>query len=380
MNNILKLRQLWQLIVALFLEIAREPGVLFWGILFPILMSLGLGLAFTKKQDVTRKVAIIIQKGESAAAPENEHVFQSFLKNCERSKSSEKNSWIWKYSIKDGKLGNSTFLFYSMDTEEAMKQLKRGTINLFLSSQNDSIEYHFDPLNADAELTYRKLIGIIGRTDIANTVTTAEIKPLTVKGTRYIDFLVPGLICMGVMMSSMWGISYGIIEKRSKKLLRRLVATPMKKSYFLIALISVRVFMNLFESAVLLIFSIIAFKMTIQGSIPALIMVYLAGNIAFAGIAVFASCHTSNTEVGNGIINFVVFPLMILSGIFFSYQNFPEWSLPVIRNLPLTMLTDGVRSIINEGAGYTEVGFPILIMLATGVFFFSVGLKLFKWH
>ena len=154
----------------------------------------------------------------------------------------------------------------------------------------------------------------------------------------------------------------------------------MKKSYFLIALISVRVFMNLFESAVLLIFSIIAFKMTIQGSIPALIMVYLAGNIAFAGIAVFASCHTSNTEVGNGIINFVVFPLMILSGIFFSYQNFPEWSLPVIRNLPLTMLTDGVRSIINEGAGYNEVAFPILIMLATGVFFFSVGLKLFKWH
>ena len=124
MNNIFKLRQLWQLIVALFLEIAREPGVLFWGILFPILMSLGLGLAFTKKQDVTRKVAIIVQKGESAASPENTPVFQSFLKNCERNKSSEKNSWIWKYSIKDDKLGNSTFLFYSMDTEEAMKTAK----------------------------------------------------------------------------------------------------------------------------------------------------------------------------------------------------------------------------------------------------------------
>jgi len=182
------------------------------------------------------------------------------------------------------------------------------------------------------------------------------------------------------MMSSMWGISYGIIEKRSKKLLRRLVATPMRKSHFLIALITVRITMNFIESSVLFLFALIAFKMTIQGDISALILTFLAGNIAFAGIAVFASSHTSNTEVGNGIINFVVFPMMILSGIFFSYQNFPDWSLPVIRNLPLTMLTDGIRSIFNEGAGYHELAIPILILITIGVVFFSVGLKIFKWH
>jgi ABC-type multidrug transport system permease subunit len=208
----------------------------------------------------------------------------------------------------------------------------------------------------------------------------AEIKPLTITGTRYIDFLVPGLITMGVMMSTMWGLSYGLIEKRSKKLLRRLVATPMKKSHFLIALITVRVAMNFFEAMALLIFGIIAFKMTIQGSIPAMILLFLAGNIAFAGIAVLASSHTSNTEVGNGIINFVVMPMMILSGIFFSYQNFPDWSIPVIQMFPLTMLTDGIRSIFNEGAGFPEVALPVLILTATGVIFFGAGLKIFKWH
>jgi ABC-type multidrug transport system permease subunit len=107
---------------------------------------------------------------------------------------------------------------------------------------------------------------------------------------------------------------------------------------------------------------------------------FLAGNIAFAGIAVLVSSHTSNTEVGNGLINFVVFPMMVLSGIFFSYQNFPAWSLPVIKNLPLTILTDGIRSIFNEGAGYNEVALPILILIATGALFFFVGLKIFKWH
>jgi ABC-type multidrug transport system permease subunit len=380
MNRWLRFNQLWQLTKALFREIIREPGVLFWGILFPILMSLGLGLAFTKKADVIRKVAIINNTEKSGTTTENTVVSDFLQINCEKNPSQAKDDWHWKYVIKDEKLGNSIFLFYSIRWEEAMKFLKRGTINVLVAGFKDSLEYHFDPMNSDAVLTYLKLSSIIGKGETLTVRSNSEIKPLTVTGTRYIDFLVPGLITMGVMMSCMWGISYGIIEKRSKKLLRRLVATPMKKSHFLIALITVRISMNLIESGVLLLFSLFAFKMTIQGDITALILMYLAGNIAFAGIAVFVSCHTSNTEVGNGLINFVVFPMMVLSGIFFSYQNFPDWSIGVIKNLPLTMMTDGIRSIFNEGAGYHEVAIPIFILLAIGALFFSAGLKIFKWH
>ncbi|MCX6253123.1 MAG: ABC transporter permease, partial [Bacteroidia bacterium] len=323
---------------------------------------------------------IINNAGRSDAGSDNTVVADFLQKNCEKNLSEEKEAWQWKYVIKDEKLGNSIFLFYDMEWDEAIKLLKRGTINVLLIGLNGSVEYHFDPMNPDAELTFLKLSNIIGEGEILAVKSNSEIKPLTVKGTRYIDFLVPGLMTMGIMMSCMWGISYGIIEKRSKKLLRRLVATPMKKSHFLIALITVRITMNFIESLVLFLFALFAFNMTIQGDISALILMFIAGNIAFAGIAVFVSSHTSNTEVGNGLINFVVFPMMVLSGIFFSYQNFPEWSIPVIKNLPLTMLTDGIRSIFNEGAGYHEVAMPILILLATGVLFFSAGLKIFKWH
>lgn len=380
MNKILDLKQLWQLIKALFREIIREPGVLFWGILFPILMSLGLGLAFTKKADVIRKVAVISsptqQKDSASVSPAI-----VFLEGkCEKNSTSTGDNWKWRYTIKDEKLGNSVFLFYQFGWDEAVKLLKRGMINVLLVPAMDSVEYHFDPMNPDAQLTYLKLSTVIGKGQIMETTNSQEIKPLTVTGTRYIDFLVPGLISMGVMMSSMWGISYGIIEKRSKKLLRRLVATPMKKSHFLMALITVRMTMNFIESLVLFLFALIAFDMRIQGSITALILIFLAGNIAFAGIAVLVSCHTSNTEVGNGLINFVVFPMMILSGIFFSYQNFPDWSLPVIKNLPLSMLTDGIRSIFNEGAGLHDVALPVVILLAVGAVFFGTGLKVFKWH
>jgi len=380
MNRLIRFNQLWQLIIALFREIIREPGVLFWGILFPILMSLGLGLAFTKKADVIRKVAVIKTIEKADTASDNTVVADFLQKNCEKNLSLEKEDWQWKYTIKDEKLGNSIFLFYEKGWDEAVRFLKRGTINVLLVELNGSVEYHFDPMNPDAELTYLKLSSIIGQGEILPVKSNSEIKPLTVKGTRYIDFLVPGLMTMGIMMSCMWGISYGIIEKRSKKLLRRLVATPMKKSHFLIALIIVRITMNFIESLTLFLFALFAFNMTIQGDISALIIMFLAGNIAFAGIAVFVSSHTSNTEVGNGLINFVVFPMMVLSGIFFSYQNFPEWSIPVIKNLPLTMVTDGIRSIFNEGAGYHEAAIPILILLATGIIFFSAGLKIFKWH
>jgi ABC-type multidrug transport system permease subunit len=378
MNKLFRVIQLWRLIKALFLEIVREPGVLFWGILFPILMSLGLGLAFTKKADIVRKVAVIPYTG--SANPGISGIY-TFLENkCIKNPSEAGEDYNWKYITEDDKLGNSIFLFYEMDWDQAMVLVKRGTLSLILKGEEGMTEYHFDPMNSDAELTYLKLSAVIGAGEIMPVSSNSEIRPLTVTGTRYIDFLVPGLITMGVMMSSMWGISYGIIEKRSKKLLRRLVATPMRKSHFLIALITVRVAMNFIEALVLLLFALITFKMTIQGDITALILMFLAGNIAFAGIAVFVSSHTSNTEVGNGLINFVVFPMMVLSGIFFSYHNFPDWSIAVIKILPLTMLTDGIRSIFNEGAGYTEVVLPMLVLTVVGISFFTAGLKIFKWH
>lgn len=380
MNRYFSFQQLRQLYTALLREIIREPGVLFWGILFPILMALGLGIAFTKKSELTRKVAIIrtanlssFQKGDSALT--------GFLDNiCVKNSSDKTEEWKWKYIITDEKLGNSIFLFYEMEWDKAIILLKRGAVNVMISGSDEKTEYHFDPMNADAELTFLKLSGIIGKREIITTDSNSKIKPLTLTGTRYIDFLVPGLISLGVMMSCMWGISYSIIEKRSKKLLRRLIATPMKKSHFLIALISVRLTMNFVESLVLFIFTLLAFKITIQGDISALILLFIAGNIAFSGLAVLVSSHTSNTEVGNGLINFVVTPMMVLSGIFFSYQNFPEWSLPVIRNLPLTILADGMRSIFNEGAGYSQVAFPITILTVTGIVFFIAGVKIFKWH
>ncbi|MDF1593551.1 MAG: ABC transporter permease [Desulfobacterales bacterium] len=381
MNKLIRREQLFHLVSAHFREVIREPEVLFWGIIFPMLMSLGLGIAFTKKADIVRNVALIDSGRISISATQLPAGIDLFLQQkAERIKADGDEPDRYKIIIKDAQLGNTTFLFQKTGREKAMTLMKRGSLSVVITQTDNRLQYHFDPSNPDAQLTYLKLSKILGGKEAPPGDETADIKALTVRGTRYIDFLVPGLIAMGIMMSCMWGISYGMIEKRSQKLLRRMVATPMRKSHLLMALMIVRMAMNLIESTLLCIFAYLVFSTSIQGSPAALFAVFLAGNIAFAGIAIFVSARTEKTETGNGLINVVVMPMMVLSGIFFSYHNFPEWSLPFIQKLPLTLLADGLRSVFIEGAGFSEISVPAAILTAIGVFFFAVGLKIFKWH
>jgi ABC-type multidrug transport system permease subunit len=365
--------QLYRLIRSHFLEIVREPAVLFWGVVFPILMAWGLGIAFTKKGDLTGKVAIVKYVGTEHKAGESK-LFDFLQKNTVKSKN--------KYSIelRNEKLGNLSLTFIETSWPEAYKMLKKGNISLIIEDHADDIKYHFDPASSEALNLYQQVTNVLAHGKQAYTASQQEIEPLTISGTRYIDFLIPGLLAMGIMMSCTWGISYTLIDRRSKKLLRRMVATPMKKSNFLLALITARFSMNIVEASILFLFAWLYFGIHIQGSIVALIAIFLAGNIAFSGISILVSSHTANPEVGNGIINAIVTPMMVISGVFFSYHNFPEWSIPVIRNFPLTILADSMRSVFNESTNLVNIYKEIIILSATGIICFIIGLKIFKWY
>jgi ABC-type multidrug transport system permease subunit len=370
MNKITN-HQLVRLIFAHFAELIREPAVLFWGILFPILMAWGLGIAFTQKGNVTLRIAFI---SENTKVQNPEGTLFTFLKRNAKNKDNQ-----YFIDLKNEKLGNVSIVFLESDRSKAYTMLKKGDVNLIIED-GIKLAYHFDPANSEAQKGYLLVSNMLNFGARYYSDNQSEIKPLTILGTRYIDFLIPGLIGMGVMMASTWGISYTIIERRSKKLLRRMVATPMKKSNFLFALMTARFSMNVLEAGLLFLFSWLYFHIHIQGSITALMAVFIAGNVAFSGLSILISSHTANSEVGNGIINAVVTPMLVLSGIFFSYHNFPEWALPVIRNLPLTMLADSMRSIFNEGASFAGVYREIIVLMLTGMISFVVGLKIFKWY
>jgi len=185
---------------------------------------------------------------------------------------------------------------------------------------------------------------------------------------------------MDIMSSALWGIGWALIEIRIKKLLRRMAATPMHKSMFLASHFVTRLIVNALEFVALFLFVYFYFGVRIQGSVPALIAIFIAGNMAFAGLSILMSSRTANPRVGNGLINAITFPMTLLSGIFFSYHHFPAWAIPIVRKLPLTMLADSIRSIFNEGAGFAQVAPAAFILAATGALFFYAGMKIYKWY
>ena len=361
---------LLQLMSIQFKEFFREPGALFWTFIFPILMAWGLGIAFTQKDTLIRNVAVIsgeqkLKKIPLLLAQEKQGVETDTINTH-------------KVTVNNKKMGNSAFQFLFTDQSNALQMMKKGKISLFLSERNDTIIYHFDPTNTEARLMQLQLETFFTEGQIS--VDESRIEPMTSTGTRYIDFLIPGLIAMGIMNSCLWGISYSLIDKRSKKLLRRMIATPMKKWHFLLAQLLTRIILTLLETAALILFANLYFNVQIDGDITALFAVILAGNAAFIGIAILISSRTANPHVGGGLINFVSMPMMVLSGVFFSYHNFPEWTIPYIQALPLTAFADSIRTIMIEGAGWNDTLIPMISLFAIGAITYLSGLKIYKWY
>ena len=369
----MKRNSLIQLILIHYREFIREPGILFWSIIFPVMMAWVLGIAFSKQNELVQQVAFI---NDSLNVNTD---LRQFLKDAEFiDKPEQEGPDYFEKTIKNDKLGKTTYRFLLTDWDGGLLMLKRGQVNVILKELPDSLEYYFDPANPQAKMTYIMLSSAMNNQHLV--YKTASINPLTQKGNRYIDFLIPGLVAMGVMNSLLWGISYAVIEMRSKKLMRRMVATPMKRSNFLISFFVARLTITIIEATLLLAFAFAYFHISIQGSLPALIMIFLAGNIAFSGIAILISARTANSRIGTGLINVISMPMTILSGIFFSYHNFPDFAIPVIQKLPLTMMADSVRSVFIEGAGITQVSLNAFILSLLGIVCFAIGLRIFKWY
>ena len=240
MNKITN-HQLYRLIMAHFAEIIREPAVIFWGVVFPILMAWGLGIAFTQKGDIHSNMAIVkVITGKDTI---RETKLAGYL-----AVNGVKKDSTWSIDLKNEKLGNVSLTFFETSWSNAYKMLKKGRVSMIVEDRVTDTKYHFDPANAEAKAAYQLVANLAEKGTAPYAANQSSIEPLTMKGTRYVDFLIPGLIAMGIMMSCSWGISYTIIDRRSKKLLRRMVATPMRKSNFLLALITARFVMNVAES------------------------------------------------------------------------------------------------------------------------------------
>jgi ABC transporter DrrB family efflux protein len=240
--------------------------------------------------------------------------------------------------------------------------------------------YRFDPARAESRearlLVDRVIQDAAGGTRPVTVLEDAERQP----GSRYIDWLIPGLIGLNLMSTGMWGIGFGIVQMRAKKQLKRLVATPMRRSDFLLSQILARLAFLVLEVPPIIVFAWLVFDVEVAGSLLALVAVVLLGAFTFSGLGLLASSRARTVEGVSGINNLVMLPMFVLSGVFFSSARFPEAMQPIIRLLPLTALNDALRGIYNEGINLTGLGIELGILVLWIFASFGLALRLFRWQ
>jgi ABC-type multidrug transport system permease subunit len=331
------------------LEMKREPEVIFWVFGFPILLALGLGIAFRNKPADVTSVAIVASR---QAQPTAALVASN----------------------------NPSIHIQVLDRDAALQGLRLGKFDLVMESDGKGgFVYRYDPSRPESVLSHSELDDALqiaaGRKDPVATSSVPSSEP----GSRYIDFLIPGLLGMNLMNAAMWGLGFGIVDMRQRKLLKRFVATPMRRSDFLLALMSSRLILMLVEVGLLLSFGVLAFHMRVMGSLGSIISVGTVGALSFGGIGLLTASRAQKIESISGLINVVMMPMWIFSGVFFSYERFPAVVQPLIKALPLTALNDALRATILQGASLASQAGRILVLAVWGGIAFVLALKWFRW-
>lgn len=329
-----------------FLEFIREPEALFWVLVFPVLLSLALGIAFRARTPQALAVAVQDGAGAQAAA---------------------------------AALGNDPGLAPRILSEgEAREALRTGKVALVVIP-GDSYTYWFDPSRDDSRVARLAADAALQEAAGRKDPRGAAVREMTEKGSRYIDFLVPGLLGMNLMGTGMWGIGFSIVTARSRGLLKRLIATPMRRRDFLLAQMLGRLLFLIPEVVLLVGFAHVAFGVPIAGSIAALTLVTGLGGLAFTGIGLLVAARPRTIEGVSGLMNFVMLPMWIFSGVFFSPARFPDALQPAIHLLPLTALNDALRAVMIDGTSLSAVAKDLLVVAGWGAAAFAVALKLFRW-
>jgi len=337
---------LLQLTLARLREFVREPEALFWAFVFPIIMSVALAVAFPAPG--VRPVPVGLAAGPDAAA------------------------------VGAALRAAGDIALRELAPAEEVRALREGEVHVIVVP-TEPPTYRFDASRDESRTARLVADQALKRAAGRPEPWTASEEPVVVPGSRYVDWLIPGIIGLNVMSTGMWGIGFSVVQARLRKILKWLVASPMRKGDYLLAQALGRVVFLGPEVAVPLAFGALVLGMPINGSIGAIAVVSLVGGLSFTGLGLLAASRPRTLEAISGILNLVMLPMWVLSGVFFSTANFPGALQPVIQALPLTALNDALRAVILEGAGIAAVGAELILLAAWGVVPFLLALRFFRW-
>jgi ABC-2 type transport system permease protein len=353
-----RFRPLLELTLCRVREFVREPEAVFWVFVFPVLLACALGIAFRNTAPEKNRVAVEITAQSDRQAAETLAAALSKATDVAAT---------------------------AMNPDESARALRTGKVALVLkpagsTGADPSFDYRFDPTRPESRIARLAVDDALqrhlGRADVA---AISEEK-VTQPGARYIDFLIPGLIGLNLMGSGMWGLGFAVVQARTRKLLKRLAATPMRRSHFLLSFMFSRLVFLVLEVAAVIIFAWLVFSVAVHGSLIDLGIISLVGSMTFAGLGLLVAARPKTIEGVSGWMNLVMLPMWLLSGTFFSASRFPEVFQPFIKALPLTALNDSLRAVMSDGSPLSATLQPLAILAAWGLASFLVALKLFRWQ
>ena len=336
-----------ELTVARFRILIREPEALFWVFVFPILMTVALGIAFQSAPAAVMPVAVV--KGTGAA-----HLVAALERE-------------------------PTVDVFTIEPADVSVTLRNGRAHLVVEPGAPPA-YLYDPTRSESRLARLTVDGALQRSGGRVDLWAARDEPVATPGARYVDWLVPGLLGMNIMSTGMWGIGFSVVMQRGRKLLKRLVATPMRRSHYLIALVAARLAFLGLEVVPLVAFAWFVFEVPIAGSLGALAAVSVLGAMTFGGISLLTASRARTAEGISGIMNVVMAPMWICSGVFFASSNFPDAFQPIIQALPLTALIDALRGVMLNGDTLVDLRSELGLLAGWTAASFGVALRIFSWR
>jgi len=328
-------------------EFIREPEALFWSMIFPIALAAGLGIAFRNRPPEVLKVAAVTPRLAEA--------------------------------LRQEKLLDVT----QLPPELAEQFVRTGKVALVAEEAAEpagGVVYRYDDTNPEGRQARMLADQAIQRASGRQDPVAGNDQIMREPGSRYIDFLIPGLIGMGIMGNSIWGPGFSIVDARRKKLMKRIVATPMPKHYYLLSFLLWRMILLPVDVGVPLAFGVFVFGIPLRGSFGALAAICVIATLAFSAGGLLIASRVRTIEAASGLMNLSMVPMWILSGVFFSSQRFPDLVQPIIKALPLTAVIDALRGNMLQGAGFAQMAPQAAVLGAWLVVCFGLALRLFRWR
>jgi ABC-2 type transport system permease protein len=326
-------------------EFIREPEALFWSMIFPLALAAGLGIAFRNRPPEVLKIAAVTPRLAEALRQEKQlDVMQ-------------------------------------LPPQVAEQFVRTGKVALAAEPAADgTVVFRYDDTNPEGRQARMLADQAIQRAAGRQDPIAGRDQIMREPGSRYIDFLIPGLIGMGIMGNSIWGMGFSIVDARRKKLMKRIVATPMPKHYYLLSFLLWRMILLPVDVGVPLAFGALVFGVPLRGSFVALAAACVLASLCFSAVGLLLASRVRTIEAVSGLMNVVMVPMWILSGVFFSSQRFPDLVQPLIKALPFTAVIDALRANMLQGSGLAQVAPQAGVLAAWLVVCFGFALRLFRWR